>query len=97
MKIDKMEVFKGDIYECVHFPSVMSNYFVGYGYQEKLLAQGKTFLKLKDEIFVEINDFKKNKRKAKRFPKEAKSTGDIFVKNLTPISKQEENLEEREL
>lgn len=85
MKIRDEDMYYGDLYRCVRMPSAMANYFIGYGYEEKLFQEKCLFLKLKNGMYVGVSDYQQYGKGAMRFGTEPKEAGDFFVKNLVPF------------
>lgn len=83
-RIPEDKIYKGNIYKCVSGWSVAGSYF-GVCYKEELVCEGKIFVKLKDGLYVELDDFKNHRRKAIRYNTNSNKSGEYFVKDLTPV------------
>ena len=88
-RIPEEKMYKGNIYKCISSWSVAGSYF-GIPYKEELVCEGKTFVLLKDGSYAELEDLKNNGRKAVRYSNKSNKSGEYFVKDLTPLKKEQE-------
>ena len=84
MKVEKQNVFIGNLYKCTSFPTLAGAHF-GIEFDCKMIAKQKIFITNKDGNFYEINDLKNNGKKATKILKDAKTKGDYFVNDLLPF------------
>ena len=88
-RIPEENIYKGNIYRCVSGWSVAGSYF-GIPYKEELICEGKRFVLLKDGSYAELEDFKNNGKKAIKYKTQSNKSGEYFVKDLTPLYKENE-------
>ena len=88
-RIPEEKMYKGNLYRCVSSWSVSGSYF-GITYKEELVCEGKTFVLLKNGAYAELEDLKNNGRKAIRYNTKSNKSGEYFVKDLTPLIKEQE-------
>ncbi len=86
-RVSEDKLYKGDLYKCTSYPTVAGSYF-GVTYEEQLIQNGLSFVQLRDGSFAELEDYKANGKKAARLGTTAKTAGDYFVKDLTPLAKE---------
>ena len=67
----------------------MAGSYFGVSYEAKLVCEGKIFVQLKDGHYAELEDFKNNRRKAIRYNIKSNTKGEYFVKDLTPLIKEQ--------
>lgn len=88
-RIHEEKMYIGNIYKCVSGWSVAGSYF-GIPYEEELVCEGMTFVQLKDGSYAELEDLKSQGRKAVRYNTSSNKSGEFFVKDLTPLIKEDE-------
>ena len=88
-RIPEEKLYKGNIYKCVSSWSVAGSYF-GVPYEEKLVCKGKIFVQLKDGSYAELEEFKNQRNKATKYKTTSNKRGEYFVKDLTPLIKEQE-------
>ena len=88
-RIPEEKMYKGNIYKCVSSWSIAGSY-LGIPYKEELVCEGMVFVLLKDGSYVELEDLKANRRRAIRYNNQSNKCGELFVKDLIPLSKEAE-------